>query len=397
MVTNNSVVLFLLSPVLGLIEAFKDLGSKRSRIVLFAFCLCFGLCFTVGVERFNGSLDGISMREEFEENKALTTSQYLSYLNEYFEFDRGDQDIYIVTVSYLVGGFTDNYHYFFLVLAFVFAFFQLKCLEYFVKDVNYTGSAICIILACLFLWNNIFNINGARFWTASWIGIYCVFKFFYDKKKQYFLLSLATPLIHASFVVFPFVILLGYFTGKFEKLWMVLFVVSWVFSVFASDFQINPFKNIELPFFVEKKVEAYTDRDYIESMTQGTGFYWVSLFFSIISRHFIDLLILLIALNKKVVSNKSAKSIVGMMIVLATLANFAMFIPTLGTRFFTVNYTLVAYSFLVTFGDKDYKVFIHVLPLVWFMNLFYLAKNTMAVLDLGFLLSPVFSFIRFGL
>ena len=397
MVGINSKILFLISPVLGLVEAFKDLKNKHARQVLFGFCLCFGICFSVGLNRTDNSNDGISMRQEFEESKNMTADQYESYLSEYFEFDKGAQDIYITSVSYLVGRVTDNYHYFFLVLALVFGFFQLKCLKYFVKEDNFNGSLICIILACLFLWNNIFNINGARFWTASWIGIYCVFKFFYDKKPQYLLLSFITPMIHASFAVFPFIMLLGYITGRFGKLWSVLFVVSWVFSVFASDLHINPFASIELPFLIEKKVEAYTDWDYIESMTQGTGFYWVSLLFSVMSRHFIDLLILLIALNIKTVSNKSAKSVVRMMIVLATMANFGMVIPTFGGRFFSVNIALVAYSFLVTFGDRDYKTLIKILPFVWSMNLFYLAKNTMAVLDLGFLLSPVISFIRFGL
>ena len=397
MTNNKSGILFWFSPVLGLIEAFRDLKSKQARLVVFGFCLCFGLCFTVGSDRAEGSLDGISMRQEFEESKDISAGQFANYLSEYFEFDTGDQDIYIVAVSYLVGRLTDNYHYFFLTLALVFAFFQLKCLKYFVKEDYFNSSIICIILSCLFLWNNIFNINGARFWTASWIGLYCVFRIFYDKKPQYLILSLLTPMVHASFVVFPVVLLLGILLGKLDKFWAVLFVISWIFSVFATDFQINPFKNIELPFLIEKKVEAYTDRDFIESLTKGTGFYWVSLLFSILSRHFIDLLILLIAINIKKVSSESAKSIVRMMIVLATLANFGMIVPTLGGRFFSVNIALVAYSFLVSFGDKKYKALILALPLVWFMNLFHLAVNVMSVLDLGFLLSPVISFFRFGI
>ena len=163
MAKNKAGILFLISPVLGLVEAFQNLKDKQARTVLFWFCLCFGICFTVGTERTEGSMDGISMRAVFEESKNFTSSQYISYLTDYFEFDMGDQDIYIVTVSYIVGKFTDNYHYFFLALAFVFAFFQLKCLRYFVSEENYTNSAICIILVCLFLWNNIYNINGFNY------------------------------------------------------------------------------------------------------------------------------------------------------------------------------------------------------------------------------------------
>ena len=126
MSNNKAGVLFWLSPVLGIVEAFRNLKDKQSRLVLFGFCLCFGICFSVGTERIEGSADGISMRQEFVETKDLTTQQYFTYLSDYFEFDTGAQDIYITTVSYLVGKVTDNYHYF--LLALVFAFFQLKCL-----------------------------------------------------------------------------------------------------------------------------------------------------------------------------------------------------------------------------------------------------------------------------
>lgn len=395
---NKAGVLFWLSPVLGVVEAFRNLKEKQARLVLFGFCLCFGICFSVGTERIEGSADGISMRQEFEESKNLTTQQYFTYLSDYFEFDTGAQDIYIMTVSYLVGKVTDNYHYFFLVLALVFAFFQIKCLKYFVKEENYTNSLICIILVCLFLWNNIYNINGARFWTAAWIGLFCVFKTFHDNKPIYILISACTILVHASFVVFPLVLLIGYLFKGLDKPWILLFIISWVFSVFAEDFQIPLFGNIELPFLIGRKVEHYTDREYIESLSNvsnGTGFYWVQILFRSISRHYIDILILLIAFNRHLVTDKRSRSFVGMMLVLATLSNFGMVVPTFGARFFVVNYALVAYSFLVTFGEKKYKTLVYLLPLAWFMNLFYLAKDVSAVLDFGFLLSPIISFVRF--
>lgn len=398
MANNKAGVLFWLSPVLGIVETFRNLKDKQSRLVLFGFCLCFGICFSVGTERIEGSADGISMRQEFEETKDLTTQQYFTYLSDYFEFDTGAQDIYITTVSFLVGKVTDNYHYFFLVLALVFAFFQIKCLKYFVKEENYSNSLVCIILVCLFLWNNIYNINGARFWTAAWIGLLCVFKTFHDNKSIYILVSACTILVHASFVVFPLVLLIGYLFKGLDKPWILLFIISWIFSVFAEDFQIPLFGNIELPFLIGRKVEHYTDREYIESLSNvanGSGFYWVQILFRSISRHYIDILILLIALNRNMVSGKRTRSVVGMMLVLATLSNFGMVVPTFGGRFFAVNYALVAYSFLVTFGEKKYKTLVYLLPLAWFMNLFYLAKDVSAVLDLGFLLSPIISFVRF--
>ena len=393
--SNKSLLLFWVSPVLGIIEAFKQLKSKNAKRVLFLFCLCFGFCFSVGTQRIEGSTDGISMRIDFEDNKNLTTDQFYAYLSDYFKFDTGAQDIYIVTMSYMVGRVTDNYHFFFLALAFVFAFFQLKCLKYFVNEVNYTNSLICIILSCLFLWNNIYNINGARFWTASWIGLFCVFKVFYDNKPQYLLLAASTLMVHASFAFFPVIMVAAFILKQYHKPLLILFCISWAFSVIAEDFQIQLFGNLDLPFAIAKKIEVYTDSEYLDKFAQGTGFYWVSLFFKTLSRHFVEFLILLIALNNKRLNDKRAKSVTGMMIVLAIIANFGMIIPTFGGRFFMVNYALVAYSFLVTFGDKKFQMLVYILPFVWFMNLFSLYKDVTTVLDFGFVLTPIFSFVRY--
>lgn len=359
------------------------------------FCLCFGFCFSVGTQRVEGSADGISMRMEFERYKDISTVQFGSYLSEYFEFDTGVQDIYIMTISYLVGRVTDNYHFFFLALAFVFAFFQLKSLRYFVEEENFTNSLICIILTCLFLWNNIYNINGARFWTASWIGLFCVFKMFHDRKPLYLLLAACIPMVHASFAVFPIILAVAYFLQNFRNPLIILFCISWAFSVVAEDFQIQPFQNIDLPFAISRKVEFYTDQEHIQGLSQGSGFYWVSLFFKTLVRHYIDFLILLIALNEKKNNNEKAIPVIRFMLILAIIANFGMIIPTFGRRFFAVNYALVAYSFLVTFGDFKYQKLVYALPFVWLMNLFYLYKDVTTVLDLGFVLTPVFSFIRY--
>ena len=280
-------------------------------------------------------------------------------------------------------------------LAFVFAFFQLKCLSYFVKEENYSSSLICVILTCLFLWNNIYNINGARFWTASWISIYCVFKIFHDQKLFYFLLALCLPMIHASYLVFPIILLLALFLQKYRNSLIILFCFSWFFSIIATDFNVQLPAWVELPFAISKKIDFYSSEEYINSLGKGTGFYWVSLFFKTVSRHFIEILILLISLHDKNVQNPKNLSIVRFMLILAIIANFGMIVPTFGGRFFVVNYALVAYSFLVTFGDSKYKELIYLLPFVWFMNIFYLYKDVTAVLDFGFVLPPIISFFRY--
>ena len=200
-------------------------------------------------------------------------------------------------------------------------------------------------------------------------------------------------MVHASFAVFPVILVIAYIVKNFRNSLIILFVISWAFSIIATDFQITAFENIELPFAIARKLDFYTSQEYIEGLSKGSGFYWVDLLFKTIVRYYIDFLILIISLNEK--KNIKNWQIVRVMLVLAIISNFGMFIPTFGRRFFVVNYALVAYSFLVTFGDSKYKKLIYVLPFVWFMNIFYLCKDVMNVLDIGFVLSPILSFFRY--
>ena len=396
---NNKFISFLLSPVLGLISAFKDLNSRDARIIILLFCIVFGAAFKVdSIDRAEGSADRISMRAEFEYDKNMTAESYVDYIQEYFEFDMGAQDIYITTVGFLVSRFTDNYHYFFLVLAFVFAFFQLKCLPYFTRQKEYTGSIITLILVLLFLWNSVRNINGARYWTAAWIGLYCIFKIFYDKKPRYLLLCLCTTLVHASFIIFWGIVLFTYLTRYIytNKLLTILFVSSWIFSFFATNVHIPFFDSIDLPLMISRKVEYYTDQEYISSLSQGSGFYWVDLIFKTLSTNYINLLFLLVLSNNEMVDKQDPlRNMLVVTTLIVSVANFGSIVPTFGGRLFTVSFSLIAFMWLVTIPEWKYKNLIYIMPFVWFMNLYYLMRSLSESFGLDFvILSPIYSIIK---
>ena len=89
MKSNNSIILFWVSPVLGFFSALKNLAAWQSRIALFLFCLCFGLCFSVGTQRVEGSADGISMRMEFEQSKDISSGQFILIYQTILNLTRG--------------------------------------------------------------------------------------------------------------------------------------------------------------------------------------------------------------------------------------------------------------------------------------------------------------------
>ena len=194
-------ILFILNPILGVLYSFKRINTKSSYIVFFLFALVFGLSFTVESGKTAESrFDGASYREKFDRYIYYGENLYFTRLSEYLGFKEGDKDFYFDTVAFFTSQWTNNYHFIFLIFAAVFAYFALKSFRFLTVEPNFTTSLSCLILAYLFMSNQIFNINGVRFWTAAWIGVYCIFQVIKNGNKRYFWLALLTPFVHGAFL-----------------------------------------------------------------------------------------------------------------------------------------------------------------------------------------------------
>lgn len=187
---NNSdkalkIILFLISPFIAFLYSLRTIKTKSSYVVFFLFCVFFGLSFSVsaGKDEHNRA-DGASYREKFELYKYVSDSEFYNRFNEYFTFEEGAKDYYFDTVAFYVSRVTDNYHIMFMVFAIVFAYFGLKSLRFLTSEPKFDASLSCLILVYLFMINQIFNINGVRFWTAAWIGVYCIFQIFRNGNKK---------------------------------------------------------------------------------------------------------------------------------------------------------------------------------------------------------------------
>ena len=389
------IILFLVSPVLGLVYSFNSLRTKSTYWIIFLFCLCFGFSFTVGNQRTEGSIDGISYRVDFEE---MVNESYVSFkedFSEYLTFDTGDQDFYFKSLAFCVSRFSSNYHIFFFFVALIFAFFQLRALRFFTLHDNYKDSVFCFILFGLFIWNQIFNINGLRFWTAAWIAVYSCFQIFVNKNNRYLFMALLTPFVHGSYFLFVLIIGVYYLLGRFEKPWRVFFLVSFIISTISVELTQNTVSF--LPEIFSRKVEFYTDAQYIEERASGSGFWFVDKFFRTLSYIYINVLMcILIFKNGVSASSDSNRSLLRFLVIFISFANIFMPVPSVGGRFIQLTYPMIAYLWLSYFSDKKYSLVIYCLPFVWFMNIYYMAIHYMNVLDISFFVaSPVYSALKY--
>lgn len=384
------LILFFFSPILSVIYSVKNLSSKSSFYIIFLFCLLFGLAFTVSNFRSELSIDGISYRMIFEEWTNYSWKDYIIAFKEYISFETGTRDFYVESISFFVSRITTNYHFLFMTLAAVFAYFQLKTLRFLTSNSNFNNGIICLILVFFFLWNQIFNINGCRFWTAAWIGVYSAFQIFGNGRYKYLILALITPFVHGSFWIFVIIITLALLTRHYKKFWFILFILSFVFSGISVTIIQNLSDN--LPPFLFNFIDYYTGEENLSRLDSYQG--WRT-WFNYFTRLYPSVLILVLLLCKDKEQTYSSENIFGVLLILASVANFTISIPTLGSRFMVLTYPLICYCWLSSFSTNRYRAFIYLIPFFWLGEIYDIIPLYNLVVDpLSLILSPLYTIIK---
>jgi hypothetical protein len=386
------IILFLLSPILGFIYSLLSMKRKSSYVIFFSTAIIFGLSFTVpSGKSFVSSLDGASYRERFEFFQYLSFSDYLEGLTKFFSFE-GVKDYYFDTVAFFISRLTDNYHVMFMVFAIIFAYFSLKSFKFLTSENNFKTSLACFILAYLFMINQIFNINGMRFWTAAWVAVYSILQIFRNGDKKYYLLAFVTPLIHGSYWVFIAVLLIGTFTKRFKKLWVILFFISFFVSAVSVELT-QSFTNFLPPVFTEM-IESYTNPEYIDSRREAIQESNYAKIFHLLVRVYLNIMVWLFIKNSKLVSNNSkTANLFSFLLVWMTFVNFTTPIPSLGGRFATLSYPLITYIWLVNFSTIKYKYVLYIMPLVFSLSIYQQVLYYSSVLEPAFYYSSPFYLI----
>lgn len=382
---------FLFNPILGLTVSLTQIKSKSSYLIFFLFSLIFGISFVVPSGRHSGEYtgDGVVYREKFEQISKYDTKD-LSYLfADYSEFDDGDKDFYVIAMSFLVSRFTDNYHWIFGVYAIVFAFFMLKSLRFLTEEKNFDNSFYCFLLATIFIMSNpIFNINGVRFWTAAWIGVYSLFHIFRNNDMRFLILACLTPFVHVSFFVFLFILLIALFFRKYNKFWIILFGISF----FVSEISFLILESVEsfFPEFISRTIRLYTDSEVMVIKEESKV--WYAGVFTFPPRLIVNLIVVFFIRNNKLIK-EHAKSynLYLFLIVWMTFVNFTMQVPSLGGRFFQLAIPVIVYIWLTAFNNQKYSKWIALYYIAFAFPYLYLVNLIFKVTEIEFYIAnPIY-------
>lgn len=381
--------LFLFSPFFSLVYSIRRINTFSSFLVFFFFALLFGFAFTVDDFRSATMIDAVSYRIAFETQRVDNWGQFLDSWRSYIVFlDPTQKDFYTVSLNYFVHSFSDNYHYMFMVAAIIFSFFQLNSLKYLVGGEKVRIDYLFLCLLLLFTWNQIFNINGMRFWTCAWVFVFFCFEYFYNNRKMALLLLVLLPIIHTAGFLMVFLVLLSIFTSKFSSFWIKLFWVSIFISGLSLVF-LRSFSN--LPGVFGLLTEAYSNQQYIESLSEGQNA--LSYLITFCKRAQIILMVFFLYINRNNLDTKYSQ-LLFCAIVLSTFSNFTMAIPSLGNRFVQLSFPLIAFLWYKNRTVlKAYNIVVYLLPIIWYFDIKRLINYYLEVVDISFFFSSPFEII----
>lgn len=362
------IVTFLFSPFFSFLYSLIHLKRRSSFIVFFLFSIFYGMCFTTSQGKdFEHTNDGASYRDRFVSiqryDDKLFADEFVNILTL-----RGttEKDVYFFATAYAIGKYTDNYHVMFFFYAIVFAFFMLASLSMLVKELSYKHCLAALILLYLFTYNGIYNVNGVRFWTAAWIAVYAILQICIKKDKRYFLLLLSTLLVHLSFILIVFIVVLYLILPKVKNsdFWLIMLVLSFIFSAFSDEivrYILSYAVGISVLF------GDYASAEGIARMAEERSI--LKTIFMFLSRMYIMAMFLSVYYKEKKGQTIVGRDLYGFLFIALIIVNFLSPIPSLGQRFLVVLYPLLVYLWVINMGTTRFRTFIYLMPIPFLYNI----------------------------
>lgn len=252
------IIFWLIWPLGAFLSTISNYRTVTTKFVFWLFCVYIGLTFVVP-----GNTAGSSDAARYASELAVFHSMPFSFENLWDSFynSSANVDIYQGLVTWIVAFFTGDPRWLFALFAAVFGYFYAQNLWMIFDRIEIRNSLILsLFILGMALINPIWNINGARMWTAAQIFLFGCLLFFLRNEKKGLLWCAGSILVHFSFM-FPVVLLFIYlFIPKRTALLFAFYMAG----SFINEIDLTQIQNLLyfLPDVFQRKVDTYTDVEY---------------------------------------------------------------------------------------------------------------------------------------
>lgn len=336
------ILLFLLSPFIGLFKLFK---LKNEKDITFFGTFFTGIIGSLYVYR-PGSDGHSHLMSAKNEYLNLSFTDFLNQTYQLLTFQQvgGAKDIYLHSISYLSASIFQTPELIHVFSGFVLGYFFTKSVLLVLKNnLSTKKGTILIGFIVLFLFiRSIGALNSIRMWTGMWVFFYGTYSWALTKEKKYLVTILFSIVIHFSYVLFIIPVACAYILRYRKYILILVYLLSFVVSLsFSSVESLMPQTSlverqqksniIDSEEDVERFSERYANQDTGNQnfyKKYGEGFYQS---FNIVGLSFI---LLLFYLNKRIDTNLIFLISAG--IGLYAFANFLEFSPSIQGRAQTI-------------------------------------------------------------
>lgn len=238
--------------------------------------------------------------------------------------------------------------------------------------------------------NPIYNINGVRFWTASWVGVYVALNLFVEKDYKKIPLLVLMPLIHGSSVVWVAIISVAFLLMRFQSLVIVLYIASSFVSAVSYLNVLNDYSYL-LPQFMQNQIWSYTESEIALERLAGHSAYGAAYadFLIALPGYFHILLSYLLIFNrKKINEDKDEGRLLTTMLALAAITNFLSGIPSMGRfKALVIPFLVIVWSSNYSILEK-YNKYFYAIPIIYAYSLLYWFRRMNSITEIYLYLLP---------
>lgn len=260
------LIIFLINPLLSLIVSLRDYLSPYSKNLVWLFCAFYGLTFSP----VRNSMDSYRHREDFVMWTEQRELNFDSFVEKLYSDDVKYVDVFMPVLKFVVSRFTDSPNYFYGILGILFGYFYSRNIWFLIDYFKIRLNKYAIL--CIFIFAFIvppWEINSFRFWIATHIFVYCIFRILLKKSKIAYLGLLFTPFIHFGYIFSLVLFALYKLIGNRLHVYFIIFVAA----ILLNEVNLSAIQNA-IPkssiSALDKKTSSYTSEGYISERQEGT-------------------------------------------------------------------------------------------------------------------------------
>jgi hypothetical protein len=350
------IAVFLFSPIAACIAALRNYRNVNAKNIVWLFIVFFGFTFVISLDN-----DSSRYRAALEYFASQHSLSFRGFINLLYRDETNYVDIAQPLLTFVVSRFTSDARYLFAMFGLVFGFFYSRNLWFLLSKVQTGIKSEAITFLVLFsLTVAIWHINGFRFWTAAHIFVYGLFLFVDHRKFTGVLFIAISVFVHFSFIIPLCIFVVYWIMGNRLLLALSLYFASFFVSQISPDVLRDWEYAAVLPEVFQQRSQTYVGEQYLKfrKKESGQGNWYIRLRATIL-QYSLNILLILIAFKyRKLLPAKSiAKSILVMSLLLFTISNLLISVPSAGARFQLLAFLVMAAGFFFFTQSTERRVF----------------------------------------